>query len=291
MNSSSFIVVCVLIGIMVVFTMFFFVTTIQHNKPQENNTDTNKTWHEITSHNGTIQPKEDETNISIACWNLQIFGESKASNDTLLNYYASKLGIYDIFIIQEIRDSSGTAVQKLAEKFPEYQYITSSRAGQSSSKEQYAVFYNNKSTLISSYDYQSEYQTYMQRPPLKVSFTSKNWSFTLYTIHTDPDNVYNEFSVLQLIIDVPTQDTIVLGDLNADGNYYDENNIQHFVNWDWVIGNSIDTTVASSSNTYDRIIINNATKNNFIFSGVMRDVNKEQSDHYLVYGYFSNIYE
>jgi len=64
--------------------------------------------------------KETASNISIACWNLQIFGQSKASNNTLLDYYTDKLDDYDIFIVQEIRDISGTAIEILADKFPDY---------------------------------------------------------------------------------------------------------------------------------------------------------------------------
>ena len=228
-----------------------------------------------------------EGNFSIASWNLQIFGQSKASNETLLNYYAEKLDDYDIFIVQEIRDASGTAIETLAEEFPEHQYIISNRAGQSSSMEQYAVFYNDRATLVDSYDYQAEYQEDMQRPPLKVTFISNNWTFTLYTIHTQPDNVPGELSVLETIVGNPTGDTILLGDLNANGSYYDEENIIHFTDWSWVITNELDTTVAFSDNTYDRIIINDATGNNFINSGVMEDVVSSQSDHYLVYAVFN----
>jgi hypothetical protein len=227
-------------------------------------------------------------NISIACWNLQIFGPSKASNETLLDYYAEKLEFYDVFIVQEIRDASGTAIELFAEEFPGYDYITSSRAGQSSSKEQYAVFYNDQVNLVESYDYQADYQEEIQRPPFKATFTSNNWSFTLYTIHTQPDNVSNDLSFLEMIVGNPTGDTIILGDLNADGSYYDEENIQHFKSWNWLIVNDDDTTVASSDNAYDRIIINNATSNNFISSGVMDDVSSGQSDHYLVYAVFNN---
>jgi hypothetical protein len=242
----------------------------------------------IVEENDGSNTTPDETgNLSIACWNLQIFGPTKASNETLLTYYAEKLDDYDIFIVQEIRDASGTAIETLAEKFPEYEYIISERAGQSSSKEQYAVFYNDRTTLIDSYDYQAEYQEDMQRPPLKVTFISNNWAFTLYTIHTQPDNVSGELSVLETIIGNPTGDTIILGDLNADGSYYDEENIMHFMNWSWVITNDIDTTVATSDNTYDRIISNDATGNNFLSVGVMDDVTKSQSDHYLVYAVFN----
>ena len=242
----------------------------------------------IIEENGGSNTTPAETgNLSIACWNLQIFGPTKASNETLLTYYAEKLDDYDIFIVQEIRDASGTAIETLAEEFPEHQYIISNRAGQSSSKEQYAVFYNDRATLVDSYDYQAEYQQDMQRPPLKVTFISNNWTFTLYTIHTQPDNVPDELSVLETIVGEPLGDTIILGDLNADGSYYNEENIMHFTDWSWVITNDIDTTVATSNNTYDRIIFNDATGNNFLSVGVMDDVTKSQSDHYLVYAVFN----
>jgi len=129
----------------------------------------------------------------------------------------------------------------------------------------------------------------MQRPPLKATFTSNNWTFTIYTIHTQPDNVPGELKNLETIVGNPLGNTIILGDLNADGSYYNEDNITHFTNWNWIITNDIDTTVATSDNTYDRIIINDATENNFISFGVMDDATKEQSDHYLVYAIFNNM--
>jgi len=231
---------------------------------------------------------EDDDIISIACWNLQIFGTKKAANETLLNYYAEKLDDYDIFIVQEIRDKSGEAIKSLASEFPSYHYVLSSRAGQSSSKEQYAVFYNNQAELLSSYDYQADYQEQMQRPPLKCTFSSNNWTFTIYTIHTQPDNVEGELTLMEILIGEPASDTIILGDLNADGSYYNEDNKNHFADWIWVVENDVDTTVAESDNTYDRILINNAAQNNYLSWGVMDDVSSSQSDHYLVYGFFSN---
>ena len=225
-------------------------------------------------------------NISIASWNLQIFGVKKASNETLLNYYADKIDDYDICGVQEIRDKTGTAIQKLAAKLPEYHYIISQRAGTTSSKEQYAIFYDDKATLISYHDYTPDLQDEFERPPLEAEFKANNWTFILYTIHTKPSNVYQELTNLENLIGEPDGDTIVLGDLNADGSYYDEDNIQHFTTWHWVITNDMDTTVAASNNTYDRIIINQYTENNFIEAGVMNDVTPEESDHYLVYSVF-----
>lgn len=242
----------------------------------------------IAGLSGCVENDEPtDSTFSIASWNLKIFGPTKASNETLLNYYADKLDEYDIFIVQEIRDISGSAIQQLASKLPEYEYVISERAGQTSSKEQYAVFYNNRATLLDTYDYTSEYQSDMQRPPFMTKFSIDDWTFSLFTIHTDPDDVTNELTHFENIVGNPTSDTIILGDLNADGDYYDEDNIIHFTNWKWIITNDIDTTVAASDNTYDRIIINNATVNNFIRADVMDDVTGDQSDHYLIYAIFN----
>jgi deoxyribonuclease-1-like protein len=224
--------------------------------------------------------------ISIACWNLQIFGPSKASNETLLEYYKEKLSTYDIFIIQEIRDSTGDAITNFAEKFPDHTYCISKRAGQSISKEQYAIFYNNSIELISTIDYTDTYQDVMQRPPFEAQFLVNNWSFTLYTLHTQPDNVYNELYHLQTIIGNRSDDTLIFGDLNADGSYFDEDDIHLFTTWNWIVTNDMDTTVASSDNTYDRILINDAAKNNFQSVGIMDDVTLDESDHYLAYATF-----
>ncbi|HEC76399.1 MAG TPA: hypothetical protein ENI33_03965 [Thermoplasmatales archaeon] len=235
----------------------------------------------VYQHEGNVK------NITIASWNLQIFGVTKASNETLLNYYADKIDDYDLCIIQEIRDKSGTAIQKLAAKLPGYDYIISQRAGTTSSKEQYAIFYDDRVTLLSYHDYTQESQDEFERPPFEAEFKANNWTFTLYTIHTKPDNVYQELTNLENLIGEPDEDTIILGDLNTDGSYYDEDNIQHFISWYWVITNDMDTTVASSNNAYDRIIINQRTENNFIEAGVMKDVTFSESDHYLVYGIFN----
>ncbi|MCD6477866.1 MAG: hypothetical protein J7K87_02585 [Candidatus Aenigmarchaeota archaeon] len=233
-----------------------------------------------------IYKHQNKEYLMVAEWNLQIFGVKKASNETLLNYYADKIDDYDVCVVQEIRDKTGTAIQKLAAKLPGYHYILSQRAGTTSSKEQYAIFYDDRVTLISYHDYTPELQDEFERPPFEAKFRSGNWTFTLYTIHTKPSNVYEELTNLEKLVDDPKDDTIILGDLNADGSYYDENNIAQFTSWDWVITNDMDTTVASSNNTYDRIIINSAAENNFVRAGVMNDVTKDKSDHYLVYAVF-----
>lgn len=174
----------------------------------------------------------------------------------------------------------------MARRLPAYNYVLSERAGRSSIKEQYAIFYNNKAVLQSTHDYTPAEQDDFERPPYRATFTADKWTFTLYTIHVDPDEVPAELTHLETLVGTPTRDTIVIGDLNADGSYYDEESRAHFATWNWVTGNDVDTTVAASDNTYDRIIGNSTVENNYLSSGTMDDVNEEQSDHYLVYGVY-----
>jgi deoxyribonuclease-1-like protein len=235
----------------------------------------------------TDYPVATSGQLSIACWNLQIFGPTKASNDTLVSYYAEKLDDHDIFVVQGIRDISGEAIKKLASKVPGYDYILSERAGKSTSKEQYAVFYRTNITRVDYKDYTNQYQPMFQRPPLKIRFRKEKWNFTLYTIHTSPDSVYQEMGYFESVVGSTDEDIVIIGDMNMDGSYYDETNITHFTSWTYGIPNQEDTTVAKSDNTYDRIIFNNYAKNNFENYGIMKDVNEEQSDHYLIYGIFN----
>jgi len=99
--------------------------------------------------------------------------------------------------------------------------------------------------------------------------------------------VSQELGYFESIVGNTDEDTILIGDFNADGSYYDEDNIQHFTDWKWVITNDEDTTVAASDNTYDRIIINEGAEDNYKNYGIMDDVVKSQSDHYLIYAIFS----
>jgi endonuclease/exonuclease/phosphatase family metal-dependent hydrolase len=241
----------------------------------------------VTNINTPTIDKNGDT-VSIATWNLENFGTTKTTNETLLNFYVNKLDNYDVFVIQEVRDSTTEALDSLATKLPQYNYLLSKPAGQGTSKEQYAIFYKNDIKLLSTTDWTEAEQNNFERPPLQAIFTVKNWTFILYTIHVKLDNVPQELTNLENLIGTPTQDVILLGDLNADGDNYYHGVIHHFLSWNWLITSDMDTTVAKSSNAYDRIIINEAAENNFISVGIMYDVHVNQSDHYLVYAMFNS---
>ncbi|MFH7918384.1 MAG: hypothetical protein QW631_03705, partial [Candidatus Aenigmatarchaeota archaeon] len=62
--------------------------------------------------------------IRIAAWNLQVFGDSKAENQTLLHKYAARISNYDLVFIQEIRDEDGSAFARLCEKLEGFSCFT-----------------------------------------------------------------------------------------------------------------------------------------------------------------------
>lgn len=220
----------------------------------------------------------------VANWNLQIFGDKKANDTVIVDYYAEKISDYDIVFLQEIRDKDGSAFTELCARLPEYRCIMSSRAGRSSSKEQYGVIYLQKFN-VSLYDYSPDALDRWERPPIRVKIMSANYSIVAYNIHTKPDDATQEIYALEDLIKnerIPGN-VIVLGDLNADCNYYDENYetaFSKFNGWYWVIKNSDDTTVGKSDCAYDRIIVNEDAEKEYVAYGIEKT---EYSDHYLIW--------
>ena len=223
--------------------------------------------------------------ISIANWNLKIFGDSKANNTELMEVYASKVSKYDIIFLQEIRDKDGSSFARLCNMLPDYDCEISSRAGRSSSKEQYGIIYLKKFN-ITMIDYNPDGLDRWERPPVRADFIFRNYSFTTYNIHTKPDDVDSELKNLETLIDSQNnkRNIVVLGDLNADCNYYNPYSSSDFADWKWLINNDVDTTSGNSNCAYDRIIINSDAYNEFINIGIdYSDINEKVSDHYLIW--------
>lgn len=139
-----------------------------------------------------------------------------------------------------------------------------------------------------------------------AKFYSKhgNFDFVLITSHVDPDDVVPELQIFPSIVtDAKNHFTgeteiMILGDLNADCSYFDEDmniELRNSQNYAWLITNGMDTNVAGSSCAYDRIIVTSAMNAKFTGeAGVLRfdeiyelDCEpKKVSDHYPVYGVF-----
>ena len=76
---------------------------------------------------------------------------------------------------------------------------------------------------------------------------------------------------------------LILGDLNSDCDYYNNEVEKEFDEWHWVINDKEDTTSGESNCAYDRIIASNELKEKVIRHGIEKNTEKEHSDHYLIW--------
>jgi len=257
-------------------------------------------------------PDGKET-ITIASFNIQAFGKTKAGKPDIMKILAKTIAQFDVIAIQIIRDKSGTAIRKLKAEVDDlgtdYDYLIGPRLGRTSSKEQYAFIYNTETMVAGeSYTFDDSSGDLFQREPFIANFIVKNgkYDFILITIRTDPDEATGEINALSIVVKdaqnrfPDEKDFIILGDLNADCKYFDEDDLTsplRNAKFMWLITNDMGTNLAQFSCTYDRIIITAfTTKEDYAGkSGVFRfdrifglkaKEAKKISDHYPVYGEF-----
>jgi len=259
----------------------------------------------------TNLPKGSDT-IIIANFNIQVFGKAKVRKTDVMVVLAKTISQFDIVAIQEIRDASGTAIKNLESAVnamgTDYEYRIGPRLGRTSSKEQYAFIYNTRTISVGeSYTFDDP-ADFFHRDPFIASFKSNDgyFDFVLITLHADPDDATREINSIPMVVkDAQShfpdeKDFIVLGDLNADCKYFDEDDQTSSLRnpeFKWLITNDMDTNLAKSSCTYDRIVITNLTTTEdyagksgvFRFDtvfGLTQSMAKKISDHYPVYGVF-----
>lgn len=221
--------------------------------------------------------------IRIANWNLKIFGNSKASDENLMQLYSSIIDDYDIVFVQEIRNKDQTAFTKLCSLLPDYDCDVSSRAGRSTSKEQYGIIFKKGIEVTKLKDFNPDSQDRWERPPVEVTFDIGGYELIVYNIHTKPTDVPSEMNYLEDVV-LSESNVMVLGDLNADCSYYNPSSEDDFDSWHWIIEDSEDTTVSSTDCAYDRIILNDDAYEEYSGSGIFRGgIEPEVSDHYLVW--------
>ena len=262
---------------------------------------------------------EAET-MKIAAFNIQIFGQTKSQKQDVMAVLRDIIREFDIVLIQEIRDASEQTIQNFIETInqmegPDYSFIRSERVGRTSSKEAYAYIYNTETiqfTQESDYVY-NDVDDFFEREPYIASFKAGNFDFVLVGIHTKPDDAYNEIGNLTSVVSSiqsanPNEyDIIVMGDFNADGSYFDEDDTSNLFKaseYNWIITNSMDTMVKTNY-TYDRIVLLGATLNHeyyadsaqvFYFDQAYGLNNQtfvsEVSDHYPVFAqYKTNLFD
>ena len=259
------------------------------------------------------QTSETQT-TKIAAFNIQIFGKTKSDKPEVMVVLTNIVREFDIVLIQEIRDATEQTIPNFIQQINQangvlYSYIESPRLGRTTSKEAYAYIYNTQTVqFIQGSDYvYNDNNDVFEREPYIATFKIGNFDFTLAGIHTKPEDAYNEIGNLTTVISsIQTakpneKDIIVMGDLNADGSYYNEDDTSNPLKapqYNWIITNNIDTTV-KTDNTYDRIIILDTTLNHEYDAGTAQAFHFDQayglnnqtfveeiSDHYPVFAQY-----
>ncbi len=266
--------------------------------------------HEAEDVPAEVESPAEASYIKVASFNIQVFGQSKINKPEVMNMLSRIIKRYDVVAIQEVRSKEQNVIPSLLNLVNDidtkYDYIISERLGRTTSKEQYVFVYNTKTVdLIGSSSYVVEDpDDLFEREPFIAFFRSGNFDFKVVNNHIKPGDVEAELGQLAIVINdiydnSAEKDIIVLGDMNADGAYFNEDNLAVILPlWIQLIGNDEDTTVAVSDNTYDRMMTRDTTTDVEYTgtSGVFRwdaeygiaDVSfiKKVSDHYPVYAEF-----
>ena len=259
------------------------------------------------------QTSETQT-TKIAAFNIQIFGKTKSDKPEVMVVLTNIVREFDIVLIQEIRDATEQTIPNFIQQINQangvlYSYIESPRLGRTTSKEAYAYIYNTQTVqFIQGSDYvYNDNKDVFEREPYIATFKIGNFDFTLAGIHTKPEDAYNEIGNLTTVISsIQTakpneKDIIVMGDFNANGSYYNEDDTSNPLKapqYNWIITNNIDTTI-KTDNTYDRIIILDTTLNHEYDAGTAQAFHFDQayglnnqtffeeiSDHYPVFAQY-----
>ncbi|KGL78144.1 Deoxyribonuclease-1, partial [Tinamus guttatus] len=211
--------------------------------------------------------------LKISAFNIRTFGDSKMSNKTVADIIVAIVSEYDLVLVQEVRDSDLSAVNKLMDQLnsasPDpYDFLVSKPLGQSTYKEQYLFIYRLAMvSVLESYYYDNIRARVFSREPFIVKFSSPHTQlqeFVLVPLHANPNNAVAEIDALyDVYMDViskwATNDILLLGDFNAGCSYvlpsdWPSIRLRSLEACEWLIPDSADTTVTLTACPYDRIV-------------------------------------
>ena len=143
--------------------------------------------------------------ITVASFNIQIFGQTKISKPEIMDVISRIIKRYDVVAIQEVRSKEQNVIPTLLSYVNDantnYDYIISQRLGRTESKEQYAFVYNTKTVdLIPESSYVvDDPDDVFEREPFVAFFRSGNFDFKLVNNHIKPEDVSAELSQLAVV--------------------------------------------------------------------------------------------
>lgn len=258
----------------------------------------------------TMSPPADK--ISIASYNIQVFGTSKLQQNDLREILARTVRQFDVVAIQEVRSKDDTVLPRFLQAVnadgSRYDFVIGPRLGRTTSKEQYAFVYNTQRIELDSNSIATvgDPQDLLHREPLAARFRARTqppeagFTFWLVNIHTDPDEVPQEVDALADVFaavanaNPQEDDVILLGDLNADETQFGR--LGTIPGIAWIVPRTTMTNTRGTK-TYDNLLfLREATAE---FTGRWGVVNMQRafqlslddalrvSDHLPVWGEFS----
>ncbi|XP_076131965.1 deoxyribonuclease I-like 1-like isoform X1 [Alosa pseudoharengus] len=217
--------------------------------------------------------------LKICAFNIQSFGEAKASNKKVMDILVKIIARCDLCLIQEVRDSKGEAIPTLVKKLNRfdkshsYAHLESKRLGKKTYKEQYVYIYRKDVLEVRDHYYLHEGESnrtkLFTREPFIIRVHSPSTlvkDFVLVGQHTCPKNAMKEIDELYGVFTEiskkwKTQNVMFLGDLNAACSYitikgWRAIRLRNDPKFHWLIGDEADTTVRENTHcAYDRIVV------------------------------------
>jgi len=173
--------------------------------------------------------------IRIASFNIQVFGDKKASQPDVMTTLAAIIQNFHLVAIQEIRTQDDYFIDNFLRNYVNqngraYDKVVGPRLGRSNSKEQYAFLYDTTAIEVNSRMIYTvnDPDDLLHREPLVAMFRVRGpppqqaFTFVLVNIHTDPDETATELDALGQVYQAVRRtaggedDIIILGDLNVD---------------------------------------------------------------------------
>ncbi|MEX0793609.1 MAG: endonuclease/exonuclease/phosphatase family protein [Pirellulaceae bacterium] len=253
----------------------------------------------------------DDDTISIAAFNIQVFGQSKLGKPDVMEVLSNVVRQFDVIAVQELRSAEQNVIPEWLEMInadgSRYDGLVGPRLGRTNMKEQYVYLYNTETVemIPGSHYTVNDPEEVFHRAPLVASFQTKvasgenPFTFTLVNIHTSPDEVDWELDALgdtmhQIQQANPNEDdVIVLGDLNVD--YRNMGRLAQIPNVHWIVNE--EPTNTRKTATYDNIVFDKVQTNEYVGSwgildlesqfGLTLDEALDVSDHLPVWAAFT----
>lgn len=258
-------------------------------------------------------PQRGGPALRIASFNIQVFGDSKASKPYIMQTLALIVRNFQVVAIQEIRSQDDYLLDRFLRDYVNagggryYDYVVGPRLGRSNSKEQYAFIYDTAAVEINRQGVYTinDPQDLLHREPLVALFRARGpapqqaFTFVLVNIHTDPDETDEELDALADVYHAVRRasggedDIIILGDLNVDDRHLGP--LGQIPGVRPIVSNVFTNT--RQNRLYDNIVLHQPSAAEFTGRWGVYDVQKihqltmdqalQVSDHFPVWAEFS----